>query len=92
MYSFSSFRWFKKDCCQIQAKYVHKVLVNYLVKHALEKVELGELTISTQTNEQNLLILQGSHRLERYLKIEGFLEKSWKLNLSWKVMVVYYFL
>ena len=36
---------FKKDCCQLQAKYVHKVLVNCLFKLAQEKVWLGELTV-----------------------------------------------
>ena len=29
---------------------------------------------------------QGSHRLEKYLNLEGFLEKFWKLNLPWKVL------
>ena len=41
---------FKKGCCQLQAKYVHKVLVNRLVKFAQEIVwlgEKGELTVST---------------------------------------------
>ena len=28
---------FKKDCCQLQAKYVHEVLVNCLFKLAQEK-------------------------------------------------------
>ena len=28
-------------------EYVHEVLVNYLVKHAQEKVWLGELTVLT---------------------------------------------
>ena len=27
-------------------------------------------------------LYQGSHRLEKYLNLEGFLEKSLKLNLS----------
>ena len=36
---------FKKGCCQLQAKYVHKVLVNRLFKLALGKVWLGELTV-----------------------------------------------
>ena len=31
-------------------------------------------------------LLQGSHRLEKYLNLEGFLEKSLKLNLPWKVL------
>ena len=29
---------FKKGCCQLQAKYVHEVLVNFLFKLAQEKV------------------------------------------------------
>ena len=36
---------FKKGCCQLQAKYVHKLLVNCLFKPAQEKVWLGELTV-----------------------------------------------
>ena len=38
---------FKKGCCQLHWKYVHKVLVNCLFKHAQEKVWLhvGELTV-----------------------------------------------
>ena len=36
---------FKKDCCQLQRKVVHKVLVNCLFKLAQEKVWLGELTV-----------------------------------------------
>ena len=36
---------FKKGCCQLQAKYVHEVLVNCLFKLAQEKVWLGELTV-----------------------------------------------
>ena len=36
--SFSSFRWFKKSCCQLQANYVHEVLANSLVKLAQESV------------------------------------------------------
>ena len=36
---------FKKGCCQLQGKYMHKVLVNGLFKLALEKVWLGERTI-----------------------------------------------
>ena len=36
---------FKKGCRQLQAKYVHKVLVTCLFKLAQEKVWLGELTI-----------------------------------------------
>ena len=36
---------FKKGCCQLQAKYVHEVLVNCLFKLAKEKVWLGELTV-----------------------------------------------
>ena len=41
------FRWFKKGCCQLQAKvcYVHEELVNCLVKLAKKKVWLGELTV-----------------------------------------------
>ena len=35
----------RKCCCQLQAKYVHKVLVNCLFKLAQEKVRLGELTV-----------------------------------------------
>ena len=37
----------KKGCFQLQAKvlYVHKVLVNCLLKLAQEKVWLGELTV-----------------------------------------------
>ena len=35
---------FKKGCCQLQAKYVHTLLVNHLFKLALEKVWLSELT------------------------------------------------
>ena len=35
----------KKDCCQLKAKVVHKVLVNCLFKLAQEKVWLGELTV-----------------------------------------------
>ena len=37
--------WFKKGCCQLQAEYAHKLLVNCLFKPAQEKVWLGELTI-----------------------------------------------
>ena len=33
---------FKKGCCQLQMKYVHEVLDNYLVKLAKEKVWLNE--------------------------------------------------
>ena len=36
---------FKKGCFQLQAKVVHDVLVNCLIKLAQEKVGLGELTI-----------------------------------------------
>ena len=36
---------FMKGCCQLQAKYVHKLLVNCLVKLAQENVWLGELTV-----------------------------------------------
>ena len=36
---------FTKGCCQLQAKYVHKLLVNRLFKPAQEKVWLGELTV-----------------------------------------------
>ena len=36
---------FKKGCCQLHAKYVHKVLVNCLFELAKEKVWLGELTV-----------------------------------------------
>ena len=36
---------FKKGCCQLQGKYVHKLLVNRLFKPAQEKVWLGELTV-----------------------------------------------
>ena len=36
---------FKKGCCQLQAKYVHKLLVNRLFKPAQEKEWLGELTV-----------------------------------------------
>ena len=36
---------FKKGSCQLQAKYVHDVLVNCLFKLAQEKVRLGELTV-----------------------------------------------
>ena len=36
---------FKKGCCQLQEKYVHKLLVNRLFKPAQEKVWLGELTV-----------------------------------------------
>ena len=35
---------FKKSCFQLQAKYVHEVLVNSLLKPDKEKVWLGELT------------------------------------------------
>ena len=44
-----SFRWFKKDLIVVdyKRKYVHKVLVNCLVKLVQEKVWLGELTVST---------------------------------------------
>ena len=38
---------FKKGCCQLQAKYVHKVLVNTFFKLAQEKVWVGELTVPT---------------------------------------------
>ena len=34
-----------KGCCQLQAQYVHKLLVNCLFKLTQEKVWLGELTI-----------------------------------------------
>ena len=36
---------FKKGCCQLQAKYVHKLLVIGLFKPTQEKVWLGELTV-----------------------------------------------
>ena len=36
---------FKKSCCQLQAKYVHELLVNHLLKPAQEKVWLGKLTV-----------------------------------------------
>ena len=38
---------FKKGCCQLQAKvqYVHKLLINRLLKPAQEKVWLSELTV-----------------------------------------------
>ena len=36
---------FKKGCCQLLRKYVHKLLVNRLYKPAQEKVWLGELTV-----------------------------------------------
>ena len=36
---------FKKGCCQLQAKYVHKVLVNCLFKLAQIKVWLTELAV-----------------------------------------------
>ena len=36
---------FKKGCCQLQAKDVHKLLVNRLLKPAQEKVWLSELTV-----------------------------------------------
>ena len=36
---------FKKGFCQLQAKYVHKLLVNRLLKPAQEKVWLSELTV-----------------------------------------------
>ena len=36
---------FKKDCCQLQAKVVHEVLVNCLFKLPQEKVWLGELAV-----------------------------------------------
>ena len=36
---------FKKGCCQLQRKYVHKLLVNRLLKPAQEKVWLSELTV-----------------------------------------------
>ena len=36
---------FKKGFCQLQAKYVHEVLVNCLLKLAQENVWLGELTV-----------------------------------------------
>ena len=36
---------FKKGFCQLQAKYVHEVLVNCLFKLAWEKVWLGGLTV-----------------------------------------------
>ena len=41
----SSAESFKKGCCQLQAKYVHEVLVNCLLKLAQEKVWFGELTV-----------------------------------------------
>ena len=47
LWSFSSFCCFKKGCGQLQAIYVHRVLVNRLVKLAQEKVWLGKLTILT---------------------------------------------
>ena len=36
---------FKKCCCQLQANYVHELLVNHLFKLAQEKVQLDELTV-----------------------------------------------
>ena len=36
---------FKKGCCQLQAQYLHEVLVNCLFKLAQGKVWLGELTV-----------------------------------------------
>ena len=36
---------FKKGCCQVHRKYVHKLLINRLFKPAQEKVWLGELTV-----------------------------------------------
>ena len=39
----SSAESFKMGCCQLQAKYVHEVLVNRLFKLAQVKVWLGEL-------------------------------------------------
>ena len=36
---------FKKDCCQLQAKYVHNLLVNCMFKLAQEQVWLVELTV-----------------------------------------------
>ena len=35
----------KKGCCQLQAKYVHKLLVNRLLQPAQDKVWLSELTV-----------------------------------------------
>ena len=56
---------FKKVCCQLQAKYVHEVLVYHFFKLAQEKVWLGELTAMPwpkilnwdvkQQNKQNIL-------------------------------------
>ena len=37
-----SFHWFKKGCCQLQAKLCAQSTVNHLVKLAQEKMWLGE--------------------------------------------------
>ena len=39
-----SFRWFKKDRCQLLWKYVHEVLVNRLGGLSLPKKSVGRLT------------------------------------------------
>ena len=31
-------------------------------------------------------VIPGSHRLEKYLNLEGFFKSPWKLNLPWKVL------
>ena len=36
---------FKKGCCQLQANFVHEILVNRLFKPVQEKECLGELTV-----------------------------------------------
>ena len=65
---FSSSRWFKKGCCQLQANSEHEVLVRRWVKLAQEKVWLGEPSrldmtiavdwvIKTQTKQNTLTAL-----------------------------------
>ena len=33
-----------------------------------------------------VMYIQGEHRLEKYLNLEGFLEKSLEIKLPWKVL------
>ena len=43
-----------------------------------------DLMLPSTINDQKVQLSQGSHRLEKYLNLEGFLEKSLKIKSALK--------
>ena len=44
----------------------------------------SKLSLYSKIQRLNIFILHGSHRLEKYLNLEGFLEKSLKIKSALK--------